>query len=213
MQCWKVEEKKIDFWDCTFFVRCSILIVIVSMVGKRFREFRQIMGTPSIYHQKKCIKKVPIFYLARSSKQLPFTDKYLLSSSSVHNPDNIWNWISKIFFHTYFLIKMRAHVPFSLKKHRRIFVCKRNESLFIQSVHVCRLCIEIQFRSILGTRKERESRAKVQCNVGKPSILFVYIPFCFFSGWSRPKILRCWDSLYTTCCSTINPRVEKIDIK
>lgn len=73
---------------------------------------------------------------------------------------------------------------FSLKKHRRIFVCKRNESLFIQSVNVgcahCSICIEIQFRSILGTRKERESRAKVQCNVGKPSILFVYIPFCFF---------------------------------
>ena len=130
------------------------------MVGKRFREFRQIMGTPSIYHQKKCIKKVPIFYLARSSKQLPFTDKYLLSSSSVHNPDNIWNWISKIFFHTYFLIKMRAHVPF-LKKHR-IFVCKRNESHFIQSVHVgcahCSICIEIQFRSILGSRKERERK-------------------------------------------------------
>ena len=115
------QKKKIDFWDCTFFVRCSILIVIVSMVGKRFREFRQIMGTPSIYHQKKCIKKVPIFYLARSSKQLPFTDKYLLSSSSVHNPDNIWNWISKIFFHTYFLIKMRAHVPFFSQKASKNF--------------------------------------------------------------------------------------------
>ena len=71
---------------------------------------------------------------------------------------------------------MRAHVPF-LKKHR-IFVCKRNESHFIQSVHVG--CMHRNTISIYLSRKERESRVKVQCNVGKPSILFVYHTLLLF---------------------------------
>ena len=129
------------------------------MVGKRFREFRQIMGTPSIYHQKKCIKKVPIFYLARSSKQLPFTDKYLLSAAVQFTIQTLGIGFQKYFSTHIFSLKCELMFRFSLKKHRRIFVCKRNESLFIQSVNVgcahCSICIEIQFRSILGSRKER----------------------------------------------------------
>ena len=53
-------------------------------------------------------------------------------------------------------------------------------SHILYNLYMSVVCIEIQFRSILGTRKERESRAKVQCNVGKPSILFVYHTLLLF---------------------------------
>ena len=97
-----VERERLDFSHCNLFysdLRCSILIVIVSMVGKRFREFRQIMGTPSIYHQKKCIKKrFPFFiWLVHQSNY------HLLINISIYSLQKIQSrhiWISKTYFCT-----------------------------------------------------------------------------------------------------------------